>query len=339
MLICPGCKIEYSKGSKYCNNCGGMLVKLLLDIDEGSMSQAKEKATEGADVTMVCPKCGTTYNKIVNYCSSCGTKVSASAAAKIPVAERTTEALATCPFCFSQYDAKSINCPSCGADVTKGRAPAPVAKKPDDLQEIKEEAKVSTVVESKKEPITEKIPLKQTKIDESKSKTELVTYESMKLDDTAALAEAAKIKCPSCGHIQEAGWEMCKKCGKFLSIPAPDISSADFVQEPAVKSEIETEKKEDVVSRKKEIKEIPLKVPKISPKIPSKHFRPSSDFKENFINFISSKYGIITGIAIVAVIIVVAVLVYKPGPVKIAEKINQWLYIFLKKNSNQEIGR
>jgi len=113
---------------------------------------------------------------------------------------------------------------------------------------------------------------------------------------------------------------MCRKCGKALSVPLPDLVSSDFIQEPVAKSDKGIEKKEEAIPKKKEIKEIPLKVPKIVPKILTKPALQVSNLKENLINFITSKNGIIGGAAVAAIIIIVVVLfVFKSGSPKVVE--------------------
>lgn len=333
MLVCPTCKIEYSKGQKYCGVCGAPLLKLLLDIDEGMMKR-DETMEEGEEIVLVCAKCGGVHKKILNYCTYCGDRIGdiAGIEAKkedIKVSQKTVEVKIICPYCHIENTAGSKVCKNCGIELIE--------------EAKKEEQKVKREVVDK-EPLGE--VKKAEKVEDKKG---AVIEAPQELDDTASLMEEETIiKCPNCNYEQGMGDEICVKCGSPLTIfgITPEISVEKPKAEP--KREVEKPKKTEhikppkvsvppkpVFERKLEdkirdkdlsVREAPLKSakPVAKPKaekiaeeviVPSKKVKrvSFSGFTEKLIPIIASKVFIIGIIAIVIIATIIIIIIPKVG--------------------------
>src|SRR4030042_3606578 len=170
MLVCPACKIEYAKGKKYCAECGASLLRLMLDIDEASVAKS-EREQDGANVVMVCSKCGASHKTVVKFCSYCGINLSGATnveplETKIQEAEKTVKAMVQCSYCYTENEPGAVSCKNCGIDL------------------IETPAETTEPVSVKQETIEEKISPRRAEQETAKSKADLITYESMKLDDT-----------------------------------------------------------------------------------------------------------------------------------------------------------
>lgn len=333
MLVCPTCKIEYSKGQKYCGVCGASLLKLLLDIDEGIVKK-DEAMEESEEVVVVCSKCGASHKKIINYCTYCGEKISDIVGIEpkkedVKVPQKTVEVKIICPYCHIENEAGSKVCKNCGIEL---------------IEEIKKEEK-----KEEKEltsEVVEKKPLEEVKkIEKVEEKRSVGIKATPELDDTASLMEEETIfKCPNCNYGQPIGDEICIKCGSPLTIfgitpeisrEKPKVEPKRVVAEPKTieearppkvpeppKPTFERKLEDKIKAKNLSVETPPIKPSKpiVKPKAekiakeiilpPKKVKRASSfEFTEKLIPVIISKVFII---GIIAIVVIAAIIITLP---------------------------
>ena len=93
-IICDSCNAEFSEGTKFCTECGKLVV------NNSEINEIEEN--------IICPNCQADVSPGIKFCTECGTKIE-----NITPSNKQT----TCPKCYADVSPGTSFCEECGTKI------------------------------------------------------------------------------------------------------------------------------------------------------------------------------------------------------------------------------